>query len=1516
MAETPGDELADAMVAHATSGARVAAGRFRAAIDRAQRKDRSETRALPLGQPKAAQPKKEPLFAQARPLAELLQEFKAMHAPVQNNTVAPLAPVAAASSSSAAAAADDNTHTIQAPISTQYNQELMSRYIAERVVEMSGMVSQMCPSPSAHRRCAFDAAYVRRLLSEPYAGFASCTNQACLGYSLPGRFALMALVMPDQMQHFDATGQLPAHQEPMCYLCTLSMLTTAVDLAASCKAGLRTINAPFFHPINAPGGYLPHAMHRSAMFESTVPITHPIRHVNTNEYVADERTVYVPTKFSQETTWVTEWEQRTIRGYSERADLMFGSDYVPAITQVSAPICIVGVGELPPCERVLADKFLPGQSYSVVPLSSVENASLNVMHLSLPLVLTLGGANRASNMLQVALPGSHPQDSLWMLCWCDLMVARARIIHMTNSAGGNHDSVARTLGLLPTMHKHFQMESPQSIQVRYSFKLHLVFYLLLTRLNEIARLLAWKEKGARQMDPPPQRGERDKVEQAMTKVGVEMQLKAYQASLQPMLEFFLERMKSGGAIDDTVFFMPGSRVLRVFELRPSPSPDYFSPAELTNYPLSVASIPLSAPGQVAGAAMNSLPPAARGEAPMDLYEGVFEPFKQSVESLDKQMPPNKAPCMAYWQPRADKFVFHVTDEVALSLAQVVGTDNDRDHDAWTQELFAALGNRDADAVVWRAIVYRINVASWLIHRTTTRLSKLDEELAEIGERANSWLPAQYTSELATRIYTAHANSSTSLPLDVLVRQVMHNMPRMSEDALPLLEEHRTLTDLVQALKRFISSHVPLVCQAVQRGHIADADMRKLFDEVVPTEHGAPDAVCDESMMCMASEVDGIEFLQDQSTSSIYTWVMAGVVPTSARVSELVARHRDAMESSGEYNEFARQLLYATWVGAYPHARNVAPFHVWLRAHMMLFSAPAEVTKAALDFYMDTQQTHNPATDQLETSERIFFLALREHFVRTLELAPAYQMLVVANYLAYPQFADNVRRHAEHLRSTSAQCSLVVANDVLVQMSNKSSQSWPTYHRPPASFPAFMTECCKDVDIDLAIEACERARCVLPPDQLRPPVDVIRGVGAYVESRVLPHEVYREQWMVDLGLSPEGVVAVNRLYAEHKGRAVNKSSGVVKLARLAAQRPTDYHIVAIFFTTMQAHIRRRVIPLDLEMAQKQQQALKEERNMAGVDHAGQCVLSSVQCCDTRRTFVIQDGQFQGTLPMRLNLDTNHKMCVTKRGKQYAPNRSGDMASQSTRMAMKLYFQLLDSPDRTELDRGELEERRTAMLTALRSHVQTISKGRYSLPCGTMQVSRWPALGYVTVHGDRGCTVCPRCGNKTDFSPGMFSTNGFTCGSCDQAMQDALERSHDDRCALCMQTAKAVAKLMRSDNSDRRRGMRDTVLEVLDDTAVEDVMTYREAWICAICNTERWLNGAARSFTLSELRWLRNNTESFKRQQVELFDPMDWDTLRRDISLGKKDDTVRFPTLQSATGMPKRSRIKRRMGTQRV
>lgn len=1509
---TTGDQLANELTAHATSGSRAAAGRFRATIEKAQEAKRSETRALPTSKPKAMVAPKEPLFPNARPLSALLSDFKGMHA-ADAATVAPLPPPSSSSSSSSL----PSTHSVQAPVSTEFDRDLFSRYVAERAVEMAGLVAEMCPAPARTRRHALDVAFVRRLLSEPYGGFSSCTSQSCVGYSLPGKFALMAYVSPEQMQHYDLTGQIPESQEPLCYLCVLTILATVVDIAASAKAGLRTIQAPFFHPINAPGGYLPHAMHRSALYGSTVPITHPFRHVDLSEFVEDERTVWVAEDHSAETGWATKWAIRTVRGYSERADLMFGSHDLPAITQLAAPICIVGVGELPACEQLLADKFLSPTTLIDVPVATIENESVNALKLPTPLLTTLGGATIASTQCKVPAQSAHPQEVLWSLCFSDLMVARARLIHIINRNGNHAETVAKRYGLVPSAHQHFTMDSPHAIEARYSFKLHMVFYLVLTRLNQVERLLLPKGERPLQMDPPPAMGDRDMVETVLAKPGIEAQLRAYKAALSPLLEFFIERMRNSASIEDTVFFAPGARVLRWFELRPSPAPDYFSPTDLAGYPLDVASVITTSPGRVAGAAVNSLPPATREAAPMELYSGVFEPFRQSVTALSGEMPAGKAPCMAYWQPRADYFVFHVTPDVALTLGQVCGDELDEPQcDAWTEALCAALAGTNAH--IWRAIVYRINVASWLIHRSAARLATIDQELATMADRSNSWLPAQYTSEIAKRVYTEHAASTTHLDLAELVVRVMRNMPRITEAAETLIAEHRQLTALMQALKQFMASHVPLVCTAIMRRAVSDDDMRPLLSELLPSEVGAPGAVSDASMMCMASEVDGIEFLHDMPDSSIYSWVMSGVVPTSARVSDFVARHREAMAASEEYELFAHQALYAHLVGLYPHARNVAPFHVWVRAHLMLFAAPTELTRTALDFYLDGQETRNEATGQVESGERVFFLALREHLVRTLDLAPAYQMWVMASYPSYSQFADYVRRHAEHLRSTSPQCSLSGGNAVLLETYSKSSQPWPTYHRPPPSFPAFMAECCKAVDIDRAIEACEKARAVLSADELRPDALATSGIGAYVESNVLPHEVYREQWMRDIGLSDMGVAAMNRLYAEHLNRAVNTAQGVVKLGRLASQRPIDYQAVAIFFTTMQAHIRRRVIPLDMDMTLKQQDALNEQRNMAGVEHAGQCVLSSVQCCDMMRTFVIQDGGHQGTLPMRLNLDTGRKLCVTKRGKQYAPNRPGerDTNAQNIRLAMKAYFELLDSPTRTDNDRGELDERHAAMHTLLRSYVQTLSKSRYSLSCGTMEVSRWPALGYVTIHGDKGCTVCPRCGNKTTFSPGMFSSNMFTCGHCDTAMQDALDHIHDERCAMCMQTKKQVQRAMRFSGADRRWNMRDAVLEVIDDTAAEDVWTYREAWVCAMCNSERWVAGAAASFTLSELRWLRGRTDIFRRQLSELVDPQDWETMRRDVRRAKEDARVQFPKLQTVSSIPKTRRVKRRMGTQRV
>lgn len=1448
------------------------------------------------------------LFAGARPISDLLTQFRRVGA--DETIVMP----PSSSSASASAASAPHAHPLTEPDLTAHDHRLFTTIIAERVLDMAKRVAAATPDPSALEHYVMDAAHVHSVMCEPYGTFGTCISNMCVGRSLSGGYALMQYVTPRQLARYHATGVIPRAEEQtrMCYLCILEVIATAADLCVSSQAGGRTLQVPFFHLVNAPGGYVPEAMHASTRRQPSGGVTHPFRRVDLTDYVAHDREVWIPAQF--EAGEVAAWQRRVVRGYGERATLLYNAAHrVPAVSTISAPVEVIAVSASPPCESILAAKLLPsGGVFAPIGVSveHLDRVAVTQFHLppSPSVCKTLGGRPVAPvEVFATPSAVATPADVTTALSLCPLPEARARLLAMVAAEAGDWQRVARRYTLLPTLFRTVPMDAAAAIERDYAFLRHLVLYLLLARINELSRLLA-------AVDTTP--------------VAAREQLIDYLSALGPLLEFYRDRMARRLAVEDTVLW---DDTVAWLDLAPAPKPTYYTAADLlASTPPAATAHRRESAASVIAAACKRLPRAASGGAGEPYNAAVFgcETLTESAACLAALPQPADTP---YWRPSADLFwVTSLSSTTAVTLPQLLRHADEQESPGWTgyfDALNTAIDDGDAHSTLWRAVVARVNHACLVLAWVTHRLGELDEAVAAAASRVDAWLPSDWKTELARRVQALVASHPTAVNVDQLESELA-DMPALDAEVEQALVEARELTVVAQALKQYLASHVPLITAAVRARAVTDDEVEPLLPRLNACTPGGLvlGTLCDETLRSMSACVDAIEFLADTADASVYTWVMQAVMPTSAHVSDFVARHRQAMRTCAEYEEYACQLLYASLVGLYPHARNVATFDAWLRYSWLLVESAPEERSMALNYYFGELEAPSPTGDRVESQERLFFLALREHFVRTVALAPAYRLSVLAQYLSFARFEDNTVYHCENLRTLASDGNLSACNVFTLASYVKNAQPWSTYHRPLPRFAAFLAECCRSIDLDLAIDACISAQRPLTADELRPDKDMIRAVGAYVERMCAPAP-FAAQWLADIGVSEASARFISGLYHEYKAGALNASSGVARLSQLAHRAPVDYTRVSVFFWTLSLHTRRHVVALDADITAKQTRALAEVQHMAGVEHVGKAVLSTVQCCAMMRTFTVQDNSnFSGTAPVRLNLDTSRVMCVSKRGKAYSSSRPNDrehnvLAMQAAMRAYHEYDARLITPEEREAGRNELKLRRESMRDRVRAYVQTLSKARYTLCCDETEVISYPAVGYVIEQrDDRGiggdsCTVCPRCGSMTAYSAGMFSANMFTCGACEYDLRAALVVAHEERCALCSMT-KAFADRSAKTLAIMDNRARDATYMVFDDAVVAGAHIARRVWVCSSCNG-RWVPGAVKHFTLSELRYLCENKHMFNSSLTELLDPVTRGDLIREVGRSRIDPAIPVPRPGATSELPRPApKPKRRVGNHMV
>jgi hypothetical protein len=464
---------------------------------------------------------------------------------------------------------------------------------------------------------------------------------------------------------------------------------------------------------------------------------------------------------------------------------------------------------------------------------------------------------------------------------------------------------------------------------------------------------------------------------------------------------------------------------------------------------------------------------------------------------------------------------------------------------------------------------------------------------------------------------------------------------------------------------------------------------------------------------------------------------------------------------------------------------------------------------------------------------------------------------------------------------------------------KSAQPWPLFHRAPPSFPSMFADVLRTVDAERGVAACMAARCVLTTADLAPPQEMIRAIGAYVEREPRPRDVLRLEWLHDVGVSAAGVAAVAALQAEHASGALNTTVALVRARQLADQHADDYARVSVFFAVLVQHTRRSVLALDATTAARQRKVARP-----GVTT---CAVSSVQCCNTLKTFVVQDGDnLTGTLPARLNLDTGRTTCVPKRGRQYAMARSVERngSTAAVALAMRAWVEGTGSAE--------------AVLERLGPYMNSLMRDRYRLPCASMDIVTWPIVGTVFEQHNAddsvlSCTVCPRCGSATMYSAGMFSSNMFSCGACERDTRAQIARAGTERCLFCNMQPEHVRRMAHAGCMTRMLGAAHDAHYVVLDDSVDGVAVAREVWVCGICN-EPWLATAARHFSVRELRWLRDNAATHGGDMASMIDSEHQTALLRDIRRARADPRmpVPLPTNVSLLGRPVPAR-KRKIGS---
>lgn len=419
--------------------------------------------------------------------------------------------------------------------------------------------------------------YVALMLCEAYGGLQSCAlavTKTCAATEI-GNYSLMRYMRPVEWESFRLTGVPPDSTNTLCYLCLLRFANAVAVLVNTKGTNGTGFHTPFYHYVNAPGGYMRDAMEGSGISPTQrhTALFGLVRNFSNDDYYASSMKVMGPVPDPTAANKVR-MVCTTVRCLKEVESVRcMQRTAAPNVLPLASGGCIV-----PRCEELLAaDLHVRGDGKLTTELLSeaicdLTNAAYNVL-----------GTERASSFVDLnkpfgcdipsavevlAEPGSVDTAALRsLLCFCDIAEGRIKLVHAIFQSKADRDfSLLTRHSLLPHMLKFYVV--PLELQFERTMLgvlTHTTLILLFLRLDEICRL--------------------QQQVQALHD-DVKHRLRVYYESLMPMLAYFQNAALTGMPLDDVHLFESGvDNLIPFYRVRPRPQPVYFSATHVANMAL-------------------------------------------------------------------------------------------------------------------------------------------------------------------------------------------------------------------------------------------------------------------------------------------------------------------------------------------------------------------------------------------------------------------------------------------------------------------------------------------------------------------------------------------------------------------------------------------------------------------------------------------------------------------------------------------------------------------------------------------------------------------------------------------------------------------------------------------------------------------------------------------------------------------------------------------------------------------
>lgn len=490
-----------------------------------------------------------------------------------------------AAASAAAAAASSST---QAPIEPHHQDlrrfntgldKFASGAMAMRAYNMQQKAAEFHGPPAQEYRYPLTSAHVRDSLVAPHSELSGCNSSSCIGTSCEERFTLVEYLTPAQLEHWRRTRCVPTGDRRlgMCYLCMLRIECATAGLAACGQFNIE-VGPEFYHMVNMPGGYVPEAMDTNAMSGHCAGVTAPFRRFSTADYVHQVRPMWVLKRTSHSAgEGPREWAKQNIKGYGERASLIYNAAPCPSTPNSSSAVSAVAYSNLPSCEDLIFRAMVPESKLTQrktedLCLAQEQSPSMGGWQVSLREFF--GGPALMPETIDVCTPAASTQEMILSLTFADPPVALGRLVAMVIASGDNLSMVLERMGFTLAGMEFLKLgaDSRSRFQASKPFGDHLLFYMMCARLNETVRLLSF--------DVPPVEIGGDVLAPSgamialMANHGIRRRMTDYHYAMRPIIEYYEKAMKNQQSFDDSKMFQtnPASGLLLYIELRPMPPP--------------------------------------------------------------------------------------------------------------------------------------------------------------------------------------------------------------------------------------------------------------------------------------------------------------------------------------------------------------------------------------------------------------------------------------------------------------------------------------------------------------------------------------------------------------------------------------------------------------------------------------------------------------------------------------------------------------------------------------------------------------------------------------------------------------------------------------------------------------------------------------------------------------------------------------------------------------------------------